>query len=238
MNKKVTITLPDELTIHQYSQVHNLEHLSDFDKIIAYISVTTGISVDEIKTYDLASITKIGSDIKRLIEVKNIFHPIFEYKDVTYGYQPASKMTIGEISDLGNLCKNTSQNLAEIFALLYRPVTKNKLGGFQWMVKSQYKYKTGKAEDLFKYYEVEKYDFEFRYDRAEILKDAPVGMCMGALDFFLGSVALSINATKPYLSKEELKTVMKSLTTITGVGLEPYVGSPKPIFFQLPEIKQ
>ena len=238
MNKKVTITLPDELTIHQYSQLHNLEHLSDFDKIIAYISVTTGISEQEIKSYDLASITKIGSDVQKLIQVRNIFHPIFEYKDVTYGYQPASKMTVGEISDLSNLCKNTSQNLGEIFALLYRPVTKNKLGGFKWMVKTQYKYKIGKAEDLFKYYEVEKYDFESRYERAEILKDAPVGMCMGALDFFLGSVALSINDSKPYLTQDQKRTVMRNLSQTTGVGLERYVGSPKPTYFQLQEIKQ
>jgi hypothetical protein len=238
MNKKVTITLPDELTLHQYSQLHNLEHLSEFDKVIAYISVTTGISVEEIKTYDLLSITKISSDIQNLTNIKPIFHPIFEYKNVIYGYQPVSKMTVGEISDLSNLCKNTSDNLSDIFALLYRPITKNKIGSFEWMVKTQYKYKIGKAENLFKYYEVEKYEFEDRFERAEILKDAPVGMCMGALDFFLGSVALSINATKPYLDQKQVKMTMRNLQQTTGVGLEPYVGSPKPIYFQLQETKQ
>ena len=43
---KIKITIPDFVTVEQYQQLVDIEHLSDLMKIIRYVSVLSGIPED------------------------------------------------------------------------------------------------------------------------------------------------------------------------------------------------
>jgi hypothetical protein len=85
-------------------------------------------------------------------------------------------MTLGEYVDLEMLAKKPLENIEEILAILYRPITKDKFNSFRWALEHGVSVAKGQVEDIFKYYEIEKYDVEKRFDNAEVLK-----ICLPAL---------------------------------------------------------
>jgi hypothetical protein len=96
-------------------------------------------------------------------------------------------MTLGEYVDLEMLAKKPLENIEEILAILYRPITKDKFNTFKWALEHGVSVAKGQVEDIFKYYEIEKYDVEKRFDNAEVLKDMPASFAIGAYKFFFAS---------------------------------------------------
>jgi hypothetical protein len=122
------------------------------------------------------------------------------------------------------LAKKPMDNIEEIMAILYRPITNSKFNSLKWVIEHGLSVAKGQVEDIFKFYEIEKYDVEKRFDNAELLKDMPAGFALGALSFFLQVAALSLKNTKTSsqknLSKQEMMKMAKEITLVDiGDGL-------------------
>jgi hypothetical protein len=101
-----------------------------------------------------------------------------------------------------------------------------------------------KVENVFDWYEIEKYDSKKRKQREEEFKAFPAHILTGALSFFLSTGSLYLNSTpSSEVLTKELKREMNSLTmesllrnTTGGGGL--YTNSVSPIYSQLQGIVQ
>lgn len=219
------ITTPDYLSLGQYKQIESYEHLSELDKMVKILSIISDKTEDELRELPSNSLMEIYSQIlTNLTEVKPLFFPIFELNGVKYGFKSLAKMTLGEYVDLEMLAKKSSENIEEIMAILYRPITKEKFNSFKWALEHGISVAKGQVEDIFKYYEIEKYDTEKRYDNAEALKEMPAGFAIGALSFFLQVASLSLKGTqtssqKNLSKKEIMKMVKETISPAIGDGL-------------------
>ena len=233
---KIKITIPDFVTVEQYQQLVDIEHLSDLMKIIRYVSVLSGISEDEIKTWDHLGIKDVYSDLITAMDAKEEFHPIFEYEGQLFGFANINKLSLGQYVDLENLAKDPNKNLHEMMAILYRPIKKHNFKNLVWKKLHGWMVKRGKIDNIFKHYTLEKYDSEDRVEAAETFKNIPFNFALGALAFFLGSANGYLNHMLPSSTSEEkmVKTEMEnlnlSLLAAIGAGLRQFIISPNQIF--------
>lgn len=235
MEKKVKITIPDFLTVKQYKELLNVEHLTDFAKFIKTISVLSSIKEKEVETWSPADIANIYSDIITAMDVKSEFYPIIEKDGIEYGFSNIHQMTLGEYIDLERLSKDPQENLEQLAALLYRPIVDHKFKDFGFRFKHNVRLATKKMDNIFKHYTLEKYDSTERETRAEVFKDFPVAMILGALGFFLGLANLSLITTIPSSTKQKpkarwakMKTIEENLKVLvsTGGGLQRFIHYP------------
>jgi hypothetical protein len=227
------ITTPDYLSIYQLKQIQSYEHLSELDRMIKILSIISDKTEDQIRELPGGNILQIYSDvITNLLDVQTQFFPIFELNGVKYGFKSIASMSLGEYVDLEMLTKKPMDNIEDIIAILYRPITKEKFNSFKWAFEHGLSVAKGQVEDIFKYYEIEKYDTEKRYDNAEALKHIPAGFALGALGFFLQVVTLSLKGTqtsseKPLTQKEMMSLAKETIFPVIGVGLPHSISSQK-----------
>lgn len=226
----IKMEIPEYLSIKDWKYFNSLEHLSTTDKMVAMVSELGGIEETELKKYKS---TELTSAYKTLLEafqdLTPAYYPVFELDGVLYGYTPMTKMTLGEYVDMERLAVKSHENLEQIMAILYRPITKNRFSGIKWAYKSTTKIALGEAENLFRYYEVEEYDSSKREELAEKLSNLPASIGLGALSFFLllGS-SVSINSQISSLNPKEGMMMMKELnkqmaSLPTGDGLVQFI---------------
>ena len=235
--KTIKITIPEYLSVDKFQQLQNLEHLTELNKVIRVISIIGGLEEDEIKTWVPDDIKMVYKDVIKCMDHGESFYPIFESHDnKLYGYANINEMTLGEFTDLERLCEKPNENLHEIMAILYRPIKKHRFKDFTWTVKHKYKINTRKIDNVFKYYDLEKYNAKERVSNAEMLKEIPVQFALGALGFFLGTGNGYLNTTAPSSSPQEEKKarmmdqlILKALVNIGG-GLRQYIHSPRRVF--------
>ena len=239
---EIKLNIPDYLSIKQWKQFNSLEHLSDSEKMIHMISILSDKSQDEIMEWTPASIQSVYAKIlDTFSDLNPQFYPVFELDGQLYGFSSVSKMTLGEYVDLERLSKNPHENLEQIMAILYRPITKHKFGGIKWAFKNTFKVKMGDAENLFKYYELEKYNSSKRVEQAEKLSTLPAVMALGALGFFLvlantsllGSSLSSMSPKEQTMKMKEMTQQMGSMNI--GVGLQQFITSLQHPYFQSQE---
>jgi hypothetical protein len=242
---ELKFNLPDYLSIKDWKYFQSLEMENDNEKMINFISHATDIPEDTIMDLRPMDLTKVyGTLVERLGQVEPSFYPVIEINGQLYGYSSLSKMTFGEYIDLQKLTKNPTMNLEEIMALLYRPIEKHSFKGITWAVKSQYKIGTGNVENLFQYYDLEKYDSKKRVKQADIMSQLPVAFALGALSFFLvltNTLLVSTNLSlNPKIKKEMkmIKILNKVGSPAIGDGLLQFITSQKHPSFQLQEIAQ
>ena len=237
------ITIPDYLSINQFKQIESYEHLSELDRMVKILSIVSNKTEDKLRELPSNSLIEIYSSIiTKLTDVKSLFFPIFELNGVKYGFKSIAKMTLGEYIDLEMLAKKPLENIEEILAILYRPIVKDKFNTFKWALEHGVSVAKGQVEDIFKYYEIEKYDVEKRFDNAEVLKDMPAGFAIGALSFFLQVASLSLKSTQTSsqknLSKKEMMKMAKEMVfPNTGDGLRLFISSQKVPSLTLQETK-
>jgi hypothetical protein len=180
------------------------------------------------------SLKKVYSTIlENITDVQPQFYPVFELDDQLYGFTPISKLTLGEYVDLERLAKQPQDNIEEIMAILYRPITKDRFSGIKWAFKNKHKVAIGDAENLFKYYELEKYNSSERKTNAEKLSVLPASMALGALSFFLvlanssliGMNLSSLNNSQQMKTVKEMNKQMASMNI--GDGLRLFLTSQK-----------
>jgi len=242
---ELKFNLPDYLSIKDWKYFQSLEMENDNEKMINFISHATDIPEDTIMDLRPMDLTQVyGTLVERLGQVEPSFYPVIEINGQLYGYSSLSKMTFGEYIDLQKLTKNPTMNIEEIMALLYRPIEKHSFKGITWAVKSQYKIGTGNVENLFQYYELEKYDSNKRGKQADIMSQLPVAFALGALSFFLvltNTLLVSTNLSlNPKIKKEMkmIKILNKVGSPAIGDGLLQFITSQKHPSFQLQETAQ
>jgi len=242
---EIKLNIPDYLSVKQWKQFNSLEHLSESEKMVHMISVLSDKTKDEVMQWTPSALKQVYSKVlEAFTELEPQFYPVFELDGVLYGFTPISKLTLGEYVDLERLASKSHDNLEEIMAILYRPITKHKFSGLKWAFKSQYKVALGQAENLFKYYEVEKYDNSKRGEQAELLSVLPASMGLGALSFFLVlastlSLGSSLSSLPPKQQMEMMTKMNKQMASMNiGDGLRQFITSLQHPSFQSQAILQ
>ena len=227
---KIQIQIPEYLSIADWKYFNSLEHLNESEKMVSLISKMGGKDIDEVKEYTPTALQQVYATLLSSFEdLTPQFYPIFDLDGVKYGFKSLTSMTTGEYIDLERLAKNPNENLEEIMAILYRPIVKNKFSGIKWAFKSTYKVALGEAENLFKYYEVEKYDNSKREAQAKTLSNIPASIGLGALSFFLVlaayfSASSNLSSLPPKQQMMEVEKMNKQMALVnTGDGLLRFI---------------
>ena len=186
MAKKISVEIPEYFSVKHYKSLGSFEHLDESEKIVATIVATTEHSQEDVMRWNITDLLSVYKGVSGMVnDVNGEFYPVFEFRDIKYGFVPLSKMDVATWIDLDARLKDPVGNLESILAICYRPIVKEKFDGMEWKAKSFIKTLIGKPENLFKYYEVEEYDNEKRTWREEIFQDLPIEYASGALTFFL-----------------------------------------------------
>jgi hypothetical protein len=194
---QIQTTIPDYFTVKHYKQFNILKSLDDMEQRLHVITSLTGESMETIKQWPIPFIIQLYARLNELIaNVEPEFYSVVEWEGKQYGFRPMHKMNLDEYVDLDNLIKDVDRNLNDILALLYRPITKNKLNSSKWITKQTVKVMQGQMENAFDYYDIEKYSNQIRKERSPQYDNFPASIALGALGFFLGSnLSLSKNIT-------------------------------------------
>ncbi len=226
---KLQIEYPNYLSIKDWKYFRTLEDDTNTSKMVNFISYLSGKSVEELDEYDPQEIQQTYLTIlQQFSDIDAKFYPVIEIDGVLYGYSAMSKMKLSEYVDLERLAKNPNENLEEIMAILYRPIKKHSFNGITWNIVKTFKIGFGKVENLFKYYELEKYNSDKRATQADIMATIPVSFALGALAFFLAVGSSSLQSTQasllPYKQrKKKMKEIMELISIPIGDGLRQFI---------------
>lgn len=244
---KTTNKLPDYLTIDHYYKIKDIEDVSSNQGFVNMVSLILGIDIDEVKEWDINDVKITFNQImEKMQDAKPQFFPIIEFEGQAYGFQPPSKMTLGEWIDFEELLKNTNENLHKIVSILYRPITKKRWRNPVWRAK--YNWRTmvlKKNTNPFSIYDVEKYDNEMSKDREDIMVNFPIQVAQGALAFFLvlglkysENIQTSLPPqTKKMMAEMNIMAVKSLFQDTTGISSHSTILA-KQISLALQEIKQ
>lgn len=138
--------------------------LSEDKFVLKIIEESTGLKENDIMKADWFDIVQVANGLtEMLLEIKDKFHPEFEFKGQKYRFIDLPNLTFGEFIDIDAfLQKNEAERKSQLnflMALLYREVgVDNKLVD---------------------------YDGKGTQQRAEVFKELPVKYVNGAMSFFL-----------------------------------------------------
>jgi len=179
MSQKFTIEVPQDLsgvTLQQYQKylkvMENNEDAEDTEFInLKVLEIFCGVTMKEAYKLPLAEFSFIINHIVNIFKEDTPLQRDFTLTDpngdsVTFGFIPKlDDISLGEFIDLDNYIGDWQQ-IHKALAVLYRPITFRK-------------------GDL---YLIEEYEGSDKY--AEVMKDAPVNVALGAIVFFyrLGNV--------------------------------------------------
>lgn len=176
---------PEYLTINNYYDLKG-KPASTINELIHICEIITKTSREEILTWKKKDIETFVNAVIELFGSKEpLFYPIFEFEGTVYGFQPISKMTLGEWADLETYSKNYEGNLHKLMSLLYRPITKHNWKNPIWKAKYNIKLWKDEYTSPFDTYTIEDYDIESADERAELFKELPAEIAKGAMVFFL-----------------------------------------------------
>jgi hypothetical protein len=207
---KIQIELPEYLMVKHWKSMSHLHSLNDREQMVAVISALTGYDASEIMEWNISAVIHVYNEVNNVLKnVNPEFYPLIEWEGQLYGYSNMSKMTLSEYIDVDTLTKDTTKNINDILALLYRPVTKNKVAG-KYMVKSTLKALKYEVENIFDYYNIEKYDATTRKQEADRFDNFPIEIALGAISFFLGTKTTLLNGS--VISSQQ--TIINQLQTV------------------------
>ena len=182
------VTLPQYLSFKKSIKPYEGQDIYA-DKIIEHACYRLcGIKKDILHKLPTDAFLTVQESVLKLIASNNNEKLVksFEIGDTTYGFIPDfNAMTYGEYVDLVELCKNTWDNIAEIMAILYRPIVK--------------KYKDS--------YEIAKYNGSNENQIYLFQQKLTMDIVYGALSFFL--------YLQTDLARGTLTYSMETLTSLT-----------------------
>jgi len=224
MAKKIKVQIPEYFSVKHYKSLGSFEHLDEVEKVIHTIVATTEHSEEEVMRWSMKDMLQVFRGIESILdEVGTEFYPVFEFKGITYGFQPISKMSVGEWMDLDRRLDNPIENLEEILLILYRTVVKNNFESLEWKIKDYIRHLKGEPTTLFNMYEVEEYDVEKREWRKEVFQHLPIEYALGALHFFIVfglTLQRDLATYSPNMTEEQRKKMVEELdNVIAGLAL-------------------
>jgi len=191
--KVVVPTSLSEITLEQYQRFARLEGDEEF-LTHKMLEIFCGVPLNGLQNVRIKDVSHVSKHINTMLAEKPNLKPTFTLGEQEFGFVPElDNITYGEFVDLDTYLQDV-QNLHKAMAVLYRPITQK--------VKSRYL--------------IEPYESAGKY--ADLMKDAPMNVALGALLFFwrLGNELLQ--ATLTSLEKAESKTSTPDKDSLPSVG--------------------
>lgn len=181
-----TIKFPtnyNEITLEQYRKISALQETekTDIHKVMGTIRILTGMTENQLLSIGSKDIERIQKVLAWLntppqdLELQTTF----TLDGVEYGVIPdIDNISVGEFADLETMCQDANENLHEIMAIMYRPITR-RVGSW---------------------YEVEAY--KPTAQKAEAMLQAPFGVAVSLMVFFSSIENELVRNTLQFLAEE------------------------------------
>lgn len=213
---EIKINVPstlNEIPLKHYQDFLKAQQGSTDQEFIAQkmIQIFCGIELSDVVKIKLTSLNELIVHFTNLFEQKTSFKQTFKIENVEFGFIPElEEITFGEYVDLESHLTSWD-NYHKAMAVMYRPITtRNK--------KNRYNIR----------------DYEPNPDMQELMKFAPLDVCLGATVFFYNLGNDLFLATLNYLekqiatNKEISMTLAKQLNLANdGGGIKVYMESLK-----------
>jgi hypothetical protein len=197
---EVQINVPstlNEIPLKHYQDFLNVQKNSSDEEFVAQkmVEIFCGIRLIEVAKIKLTSLNELIAHFTTLFSQVPKFQPTFKIGDIEFGFIPElEEISFGEYVDLDNHLQSWD-NFHKAMAVLYRPI------------------KTRKGEK----YDIKDYDPNI--DMQELMKFAPLDICIAASLFFWTLESDLLQATLNYLEKEIAKEKNLSLTLAKQLNL-------------------
>ena len=193
---KVPSTL-NEIPLKHYQDFLSVQKNSSDEEFVAQkmVEIFCGIRLAEVAKIKLTSLNELIAHFTKLFEQKPKFTPTFKIGDLEFGFIPElEEITFGEYVDLDSHLQSWD-NFHKAMAVLYRPI------------------KTRKGEK----YDIK--DYDPNADMQELMRFAPLDVCISASLFFWTLESELLQATLNYLEKQMKKDKSLSQTLAKQLNL-------------------
>ena len=198
---EVQINVPstlNEIPLKHYQDFLNVQKNSSDEEFVAQkmVEIFCGIRLIEVAKIKLTSLNELIAHFTTLFSQVPKFQPTFKIGDIEFGFIPElEEISFGEYVDLDSHLQSWD-NFHKAMSVLYRPI------------------KTRKGEK----YDIKDYDPSV--DMQELMKFAPLDICIAASVFFWTLESDLLQATLNYLEKEIAKEKNLSLTLAKQLNLQ------------------
>lgn len=197
---EVQIKVPtslNEIPLKHYQDFLKVQRDSTDEEFVAQkmVEIFCGIRLSDVAKIKLTSLNELIAHFSELFNQKPEFTPTFKIKDMELGFIPElEEITFGEYVDLDNHLQSWD-NFHKAMAVLYRPIkTRNK----------------DKYEII---------DYDPNIGLQDLMKFAPLDVCIGASLFFWTLESDLLQATLNYLETEMKKEKNLSQTLAKQLNL-------------------
>ena len=197
---EVQINVPstlNEIPLKHYQDFLNVQKNSSDEEFVAQkmVEIFCGIRLIEVAKIKLTSLNELIAHFTTLFSQVPKFQPTFKIGDIEFGFIPElEEISFGEYVDLDSHLQSWD-DFHKAMSVLYRPI------------------KTRKGEK----YDIKDYDPSV--DMQELMKFAPLDICIAASLFFWTLESDLLQATLNYLEKEIAKEKNLSLTLAKQLNL-------------------
>jgi hypothetical protein len=198
---EVQINVPstlNEIPLKHYQDFLNVQKNSSDEEFVAQkmVEIFCGIRLIEVAKIKLTSLNELIAHFTTLFSQVPKFTPTFKIGDIEFGFIPElEEISFGEYVDLDSHLQSWD-NFHKAMAVLYRPI------------------KTRKGDK----YDIKDYDPNI--DMQELMKFAPLDVCIAASLFFWTLENDLLQATLNYLETEIAKEKNLSLTLAKQLNLQ------------------
>ena len=198
---EVQINVPstlNEIPLKHYQDFLNVQKNSSDEEFVAQkmVEIFCGIRLIEVAKIKLTSLNELIVHFTTLFGQTPKFTPTFKIGDIEFGFIPElEEISFGEYVDLDSHLQSWD-NFHKAMAVLYRPI------------------KTRKGEK----YDIK--DYDPNADMQELMKFAPLDVCIAASVFFWTLESDLLQATLNYLEKEIAKEKNLSQTLAKQLNLQ------------------
>jgi hypothetical protein len=197
---EVQINVPstlNEIPLKHYQDFLNVQKNSSDEEFVAQkmVEIFCGIRLIEVAKIKLTSLNELIAHFTTLFSQVPKFQPTFKIGDIEFGFIPElEEISFGEYVDLDSHLQSWD-NFHKAMSVLYRPI------------------KTRKGDK----YDIK--DYDPNPDMQELMKFAPLDICIAASVFFWTLESDLLQATLNYLEKEIAKEKNLSLTLAKQLNL-------------------
>ena len=198
---EVQINVPstlNEIPLKHYQDFLNVQKNSSDEEFVAQkmVEIFCGIRLIEVAKIKLTSLNELIAHFTTLFSQVPKFQPTFKIGDIEFGFIPElEEISFGEYVDLDSHLQSWD-NFHKAMSVLYRPI------------------KTRKGDK----YDIKDYDPSV--DMQELMRFAPLDICIAASLFFWTLESDLLQATLNYLEKEIAKEKNLSLTLAKQLNLQ------------------